>query len=82
MAITKLTDLQVLEQSIKWLIRYNRNPRNNQKHHAEFVRSIDQYHEQHRMITRQQRLQLEVILWESSSKFKSKSNGNKKTTRA
>lgn len=83
MAITQLTDLQILEQSIKWLIRYNRKPRNTQRHHAEYVRSVDQYHQQHRMITRQQRMQLEVILWESNTKFKTKikSHGNKKTTR-
>jgi hypothetical protein len=68
MDTTKLTDQQAIGLCIKWIQRHN------SESSKSFVKSIIEHWNINRMITRQQRMQIDSILW--ASKY-----GNKKTIR-
>jgi hypothetical protein len=73
MNTTKLSDEETLKQCCIWLIRYNKNPRNAQKNHAEFLKGVIAYYDQNKMISRAQRMQVDALLWTTTSyKFNKK----------
>lgn len=72
MDVTGFTDQQLIEQCSKCL-RWNMSSNNRQ-----YLSKTLEHWTTHSMITRAQRQQVEIILWESD---KRRNHGNKKTTR-